>query len=311
MTRVQQLQQLERLRASTAVLSALGWLVAVAGFTVAGASFVDGWLRDGGAAYDFHSYYLAGQRILAGVPIYTPVEINDPGAYRYLPTFAVAMAPLTVIPELALTWLYRAACILALRYLVGSWRAVGWALLFPPVLIELWSLNLTLPLAAGARWALKGSGAAGVPAQALLKYSSVLLIPYLWATRSGSRRPVLVGAVAAAAIIGIHAALDPAAWGAFLASLAQQSASANAAPYVGDQLLFLVPSTLADFLLRSAIAIALVIVAVRRRLDWLAFVAVVVAVPTLWLARLAPLVAVPRLMVEDRLRSSDQLRRSP
>ena len=74
----------------------------------------------------------------------------------------------------------------------------------------------------------------------------------------------------------------------------------NDAPYVGDQLLFLVPSTLGDFLLRLALAAVLVGIAAWRRWDWLAFVAAAIAVPTLWAARLAPLVAMPRLFLEDR-----------
>lgn len=159
---------------------------------------------------------------------------------------------------------------------------------------------MTLPLAAGARWALRGGGAAAVPAQAALKYGSALLVPYLVLTHPGSRRPMLIGAVAALAVVGIHVVVDPTAWRAFLQSLVQQSASTNDAPYIGDQLLFLVPSTLADFLLRVTLAIALVALAAWRRWDWLAFTAVLIAAPTLWLARLAPLVAVPRLFMEDR-----------
>jgi hypothetical protein len=297
--RAAQLLQLPRAR--TAIL-VVGYLAAGAGFLIAGASLVDGFVRDGGRAYDFNSYYLAGQRYLTGEALYAPAEINDPGAYRYLPTFAALLAPLTVFPELPLTWAYRAICLLLIRYLVGSWKAVGWSLLFPPMLIELWSLNLTLPLAAGARWALRGGGAAAMPGQSLLKYSSALLIPYLWLRAPSSRRALVFGSLAAAAAIGLHVVLDPDAWRFFVASLLQQSQTTNDAPYVGDQLLFLVPSTLGDFVLRVVVASALVILAARHRWDWLAFTAVVIAVPTLWVARLAPLVAVPRLIVEDRSR---------
>lgn len=297
---VRRATQLLALPSTRAVLGVVGYLAAGAGFLIAGASFVDGFLRDGGQAYDFNSYYLAGQRYLSGDALYAPVEINDPGAYRYLPTFAALLAPLTVMPELPLTWVYRAICLVSIRYLVGSWKAVGWSLLFPPILIELWSLNLTLPLAAGARWALRGGGAAAIPGQSLLKYGSTLLIPYLWLTSPWSRRALLLGSLAAATAIGVHVALDPEAWRLFGASLLQQSASTNDAPYIGDQLLFLVPSTLGDFLLRLVAGTALVIVAARQRWDWLAFTAVVIAVPTLWVARLAPLVAVPRLFLEDR-----------
>lgn len=289
------------LPSTRAVLLILGYLLAAVGVAIAAISFADGIARDGGLAYDFNSYYLAGQRYLAGQPLYTPVEINDPGAYRYLPTFAALMAPLTIVPELALTWIYRVACLVCLRYLVGSWRAVGWSLLFPPVLIELWSLNVTLPLAAGARWALTNrDGAAMAPAQAVLKYSSVLLLPYLWLTRPGFRPGLLAGSAMAILTIGFHMLVDPSAWRAFGESLLQQAGSTNDAPYIGDQLLFFVPSTVGDFALRLTIASILTFIAIWKRWDWLVFTAVVLAVPTLWLSRLAPLVAVPRLLLDRR-----------
>lgn len=277
-----------------------GYVLAGAGFSIAALSFADGLQRDGGWAYDFNAYYLAGQRYLSGEALYTPVEINDPGAYRYLPTFAAVMAPLTVVPEPVLTWIYRVACLLCVRYLVGSWKATGWALLFPPVLIELWSLNLTMPLAAGSRWALRGWGAAAITAQSLVKYGSALLIPYLWFARPTVRRQLLIGSIVAGGIVAVHIVVDPQAWSAFGRAVLQQAASTNDAPYIGDQLLFILPSTLGDFALRLAVAAGLVGIAIWRRWAWLAFAALVLAVPTLWLARLAPLVGVPRLYVEDR-----------
>lgn len=294
------LMRVLRLPSVRKLLVVLGYVAAGAGFLIAALSFADGIGRDGGWAYDFNAYYMAGQRYLAGDALYTRVEINDPGAYRYLPTFAALIAPLTVIPEPVLTWLYRAACLLCVRYLVGSWKAVGWALLFPPLLIELWSLNLTLPLAAGARWALRGRGAVAIPAQSLAKYGSALLIPYLWFATPSARRAIVLGSFAAAAVVAVHAMLDPRSWRAFVSAMVQQAGTTNDAPYVGDQLLFIVPSTLGDFLLRVVIAGVLVMVATRRRWAWLAFAALVIAVPTLWLARLAPLVGVPRLCLEDQ-----------
>lgn len=285
------------------LLLLVGYVAAGAGFLIAALSFADGIQRDGGWAYDFNAYYLAGQRYLAGDALYTQAEINDPGAYRYLPTFAALVAPLTVIPEPVLTWLYRAVCLLCVRYLVGSWKAVGWALLFPPLLIELWSLNLTLPLAAGARWALRGTGAAAIPAQSLVKYGSALLIPYLWFATPTARRAILLGTLAATAVVAGHVLLDQESWRSFVSAMLQQAASTNDAPYIGDQLLFILPSTLGDFVLRVAIAAVLMTIAIRRGWAWLAFAALIIAVPTMWLARFAPLVGVPRLFLEDKSRS--------
>jgi hypothetical protein len=133
----------------------------------------------------------------------------------------------------------------------------------------------------------------------------VLLLPYLWVVRPSLRRPMVVGALGLAGAFAIHAVLDPGAWREYLASLGQQAGSANDAPYVGDQLLFLLPTTLGDFLLRLAIGCVLAAVAIRLRADWLAFTAAAIAVPTLWVARLAALVGVPRLFLEG----TDQPRR--
>jgi hypothetical protein len=284
------------------VANAAAWLGALAGFGVLSASLIDSIRRNGGLGYDFHAFWLAGHHVLTGGALYSNVGIGDPGAYRYVPTFAFVMAPLSLVPELPMTWLYRGVAILCVRYLVGSWRAVGWSLLFPPVVIELLALNVTFPIAAAGRWALRGNPAAsiGIPAASVLKYGSVMLAAFLWFRRRETRRFLVVGIVGSLVLLGLHAALDPAAWVAFVQALGQQAQSINHAPYVGPQLLFILPSTLADFLLRLGIAGVLAVIAVRKGWGWLAYFAATIAVPTLWLARLAPLVAIPRLWWEER-----------
>jgi hypothetical protein len=295
-----------RLRGCTAshasVVNVVGWLLALAGFAALSVSLLDSIRRNGGMGYDFHAFWLAGHHLLTGQALYSSVGIGDPGAYRYVPTFAFVMAPLSLVPELPMTWLYRGMAILCLRYLVGSWRAVGWSLLFPPVVIELLALNVTMPIAAAGRWALHGNPAAsiGIPAVSAVKYGSVMLAAFLWFRRGETRRLLVLGSVVTAGLLGVHAALDPGTWVAFIRSLGQQAQSINHAPYVGGQLLFLVPSTLGDFLLRLGIAGLLTVIAVVKGWGWLAFAAATIAVPTLWLARLAPLVAVPRLWLEER-----------
>lgn len=262
------------------------------------------WLRDGGAGYDVSAYLVAGRRLVEGAPLYPPMHLGDADAYRYPPTFALLTAPLAPLPELAVTWAYRAMCLVCVRVLVGSWRAVGWALLLPPLQIELIALNVTLPIAAVARLSLRGPrtkiGAALVPMTAALKYGTALLVPYLWITRPELRRPIILGAVGLAVAFAVHAGLDPATWADYLRSLGQQARSPNDAPFIGDQLLFVVPSTLGDFLVRFGVGAALVGLALVWRADWLAFTAAALAVPTLWVARLAALVAVPRLWLEER-----------
>ncbi|MDQ2934334.1 MAG: hypothetical protein M3R49_05015 [Chloroflexota bacterium] len=279
----------------------LGWAVSLYGFATFAWILWSQVQLNGGEAYDAHAYLLAARHLLAGEPLYTSGGIGDPGAYRYPPTFALLLAPTALVPQLAAVWLYRLACLVCLRYLVGSWRAVGWSLLLPPVWIELVALNLTLPIAAAGRWALRDDpGAAWLPAGAALKYGSALLAPFLWAVRPSSRRPLLIGSGIVIGLMLAHAALDPGVWQAYFASLRQQASSNDAGTGVNWQLLHLVPSTTGDFALRSGLAAVMVVIAIRRRCGWLAYLAATIAVPTLWLARLAPLVAVPRLWWEER-----------
>ncbi len=302
--RIRGFEPIVQARALRPALEALGWALSIIGFIAFASYLIAETLRTGGVGYDLQSYVLAGRHAVAGADLYGPVNLGDPGAYRYTPTFAYLVSPIAMLPDHVVTWAYRLACVLCVRYLVGSWRAVGWSLLFPPLAIELVALNLTLPLAALARLALrppsKNAGTVLLPFAASLKYGSALLIPYLWLRRPQSRRTLLIGCAALIAISLAHIAIDPGAWAGFVAALRQQAASVNSAPFVGDQLLKLMPSTLGDFMLRFVLAAALLAVAIWRRWDWLAFAAAALAVPTLWLARLAPLVAVPRLWWEDR-----------
>ena len=278
------------------------WVLAGIGVISFGAFLAEVAARDGGLGYDLHDYLLAGRDALEGAPLYGEMQIGDPGAYRYPPTFAYLAIPLALPPELAVTWAYRAACVACVRYLTGSWRWTGVALLFEPLQIELVSLNVTLPVAAAARAALRGSGvnAALTPATAALKYGTALLLPYLWLRNVEVRRPMLIGLALLVGAFGLHALVRPSDWTDYLASLAQQSTSINQAPFVGSQLLVLVPSTLGDFLLRLGICAGLTAIAIRRGWGWLAFTAAALAVPTLWVARLAALVGVPRLWWEER-----------
>jgi hypothetical protein len=289
-------------------LEAFGWALCVIG-VLSFANFLwEGVTRDGGAAYDLHAYLLAGRNLLDGAPLYPPMEINDPGAYRYPPTFALMAVPLAPIPEPIVTWAYRALCLGCLRILVGSWRAVGWSFLFLPVQIELIALNVTLPIAATARLSLRGPidrvASAAIPATAALKVGTGLPLPYLWVTRAPLRRPIAIGAALLLAAFAVHALMDPGVWRDYVASLGQQAISANDAPFVGDQLLFLVPSTLADFGVRLALGALLIGLGFRLRADWLAFTAAAIAVPTLWVARFAALAGVPRLVLEDAHRAN-------
>ena len=268
---------------------------------------------DGGIGFDLHAYLVAGRHALEGAPLYGAPGIGDYGAYRYPPTFAYLAIPLALPPELVVTWAYRAACLACVRYLTGSWRWTGVALLFQPLQIELVALNVTLPIAAVARAALRRSPSAGalLPATAALKNGTALLLPFVWRWQPALRRPMLLGLVAMLAVCGLHAVLAPDQWTDYIASLVQQSGTPNRGPGVLNQLLILLPSTLWDFVLRFAICAVLAAIAVWRGWGWLAFAAAALAVPTLWVARLAALVGVPRLWWEERISREGSAARAP
>ncbi len=54
----------------------------------------------------------------------------------------------------------------------------------------------------------------------------------------------MIGTAALLVAFAAHAMVDVEVWRSYVASLGQQSRSVNDAPFVGEQLLFLVPTTL-------------------------------------------------------------------
>ena len=244
---------------------------------------------DGGIGYDAHSYYVAGQNVLHGQPLYWPTAIDSYGPYRYPPLFAQMWAPFTLLPELAFHWLWRAVCAACLYYLAGSWRAVGLWLLFPLTLSELSSANVTFPVAAMTLAAFRGD-VRWLPWAAFLKIGPILAFPYIWLRRPERRRTLVASILVLLGIVVVSVIADPASWRLYVESLGWQGVS----ELRGGGLFSIMPTAAGDFLLRAGIAVALVAVAVAR--DWspLAYVATVVAVPTLWLSRLSVLLATPR-----------------
>ena len=116
---------MELLRRRRAWIMAATWVLAGIGTASVAALMITIIQHDGGLAYDLHAYILAGRHALEGAPLYGEMQIGDPGAYRYPPTFAYLAIPLALPPELAVTWAYRAACLACVRYLTGSWRWTG------------------------------------------------------------------------------------------------------------------------------------------------------------------------------------------
>lgn len=264
------------------------WIVlsaaSIFGFLFAARALVMGIMLDGGLAYDARSYYEAGQAILNGTPLYADVPIDAAVAYRYPPFFALLFAPFALLPEQAFAWGWRIICLVSLRYICGSWRTMGIALCIPWPLVEVMSANVTFPLAAMTVAALRGRAYA-LPWAIALKWGPIVAVPYIWIVRPQWRRSLLIGVASVVALIGAHILIAPSLYGDYLHSMTHQASSA----LVSGTMLSILPTAGADFLLRVALTLVGVTLAIRLRSDRLAFAMTVLAQPTLWIQRLTAL----------------------
>ena len=241
------------------------------------------------SAYDTNAYWLAARHIVDGQPLYTQAEIWTAGAYKYPPVFAQLVVPIGFLPEVVVDWIWRVSGVLCLRYLSGSWKLALLASLQWPVFAELSYGNVTLQLGAVALWCFRDRRAVYlIPWFAGMKFGPALLIPYLWFTRPETRRPIVISCAAFAAACAISFAVASGLWFDYLGTFGWEAASQMKAMFV----VALVPDHGGlDFALRFAIAFALMLVAIRWKLDWLAFIAATATMPILSLTRLAVLVA--------------------
>ena len=253
-------------------------------------------LPNGGLAYDTRAYWLAARNVLNGQPLYVKADYSTLNIYTYPPIFAQLFAPAGWLPELLVTWLWRIAGILCLRYLVGSWKATIVACAFLPVLIELSIGNVTLQIAAAAMFALRNRyGAYLVPWIAALKFGPVLLVPYLWFRMPESRRPLVIGSLVFAAVCLVSYLIAPGDWSGYFNMLGWQ----NVANLGGAGVIHLIGGSGGlDFVVRFGLAAAVVLYAIAAKRAWLAYVAVVITCPVLAVSRLAPLVGLWRFRPE-------------
>jgi hypothetical protein len=231
---------------------------------------------------DEHAYWLAGQRLLHGEPLYDPTaSANTPFAYWYPPVVAQIVAPISaILPSDAFSWAWLALLLGCAWWLAGS-RPLPFLALFAflPVATELWFRNVHLILAvlvvlAIRRWpVLFAVGAA-------IKLSPGLGIVYLAAR--GRWRDAAITAIVGAVILAVSVVLAPAAWAQFMEVLRARG-----------------PSDAASFLpvpywVRAGLGLALAAIAGRLRPrigEPLLVVALVVALPTLWFTALSMLAA--------------------
>jgi hypothetical protein len=257
------------------------------------AATLDGWWP----AYDTNAYWLAARHLLDGRPLYEPATITASGAYKYPPLFAQLVLPVALVPEVLVDWAWRIGGVLCLRYLCGSWRLALLVSLQWPIWLELSFGNVTLQLAAACLFALRDRrGAFLLPWFAALKWGPGLLIVYLWITRPDYRRNLAIGCAVFAAVCAASGALTPGLWLDYAGTFGWEAGSQMQAWWV----VALVPSHGGlDFAIRLAIAVIVVLVAIRRRADWLAFVVAVATMPILTLTRLGVLVGLWPLWLRD------------
>ena len=228
------------------------------------------------------AYWLAGQRLVVGEPIYVVGEAAfAPYAYHYLPPLAQILAPLTiVVPTVAYIIGYRGLLLLATWDLAGRRILPMLALIaFLPVAVELRFENVHLFMALGIvlglrRWPwLFAVGTVG-------KLSPGLGIVYLVLRRRW--RDALIASVVGAVIIGVSFALDPGLWRAWLDTVLGQ------AGVTGNSLLPV------PYVVRAAAGLAMTVaggLVGRRRGELLLVAGITVANPGLALGGFAVLAA--------------------
>ena len=257
-------------------------------------------------AYDTYAYELAAQHIVNGQPLYAPAQIWTMGAYKYPPVFAQLVVPIAFMPELTVDWAWRIFSVLCLRYMAGSWKLALLAMLQWPIMLEIGFGNVTLALGAVALLSFRDKRAVYLlPWFAGMKFGPGLLLPYLYATRPEMRRAIVIGCSVFAGACAASFAVAPGLWWDYLGTFGWEASSQMQAMFVYA----IVPDHGGtDFAIRFAIAAVAIVVAIRWRLDWLAFIAATATMPIFSLTRLAVLVALWPLClrdVVDRWRRSD------
>ena len=252
-------------------------------------------------AYDTHAYWLAARHLLDGSPLYAPATISDYGAYKYPPIFAQMAAPIALLPEWLVNWVWRIGGVACLRYLCGSWRLTLVASLQWPVFAELSYGNVTLQLGAVALLCFRDARAAYLlPWFAALKGGPGLLIPYLWLTRPQARRPLIIGCLVFVAACALSVAVAPGLWSDYVATFGWEAESLMKGSYI----LAVVPDHGGlDFVIRLAVAVVAMGAAIRWRKDWLAFIAATATMPILAITRLAVLVGLWPLWLREHAES--------
>ena len=99
---------------------------------------------------DLDAYLRAGHDLLNGAPVYVG-QIGEATNFPYAPPWAVIAAGLGLLPPLLVQAGIIVLDLLAMRYVAGSWRGVGWFLLWPLDVFVISAGNIDLLIAAADR----------------------------------------------------------------------------------------------------------------------------------------------------------------
>jgi hypothetical protein len=174
--------------------------------------------------YDFHAYWLAGQHLLSGAPLYPGPEtiLGLPDEFRYLPIVAVVFVPFAMLPydvalpiwtaiEIAVAALVGIALIRPLPWSWRPWAAAGYVFFLATVLeVTLGNVNLISMALVLVAWRFRDRA---IVAGTLLGLAvGIKFLPatvLLFYVASGRWRPVVAGALIGGTVLAISLVAMP------------------------------------------------------------------------------------------------------
>jgi glycosyl transferase family 87 len=218
---------------------------AVAGALVCAGQIVEWSLMGAWPFHDTAAYWVAGVHLREGAAVYGQ-PLGSFLSMIYAPPWAVLYAPLSFLPLEFVTAIQFIAQLLALRYVVGSWRNAGLVAWLPIVPRELVTGNVDLLMAAAIYAAVRDVRHSGAPIALfmLAKFSPVLAL-------ARSRREWRTFALATALLVAITLPW-PFLWPQWAANLA----ASNGAPVDALPLLPRIPVVIALLAARRSWSIA-------------------------------------------------------
>lgn len=264
------------------------WAGSIAGYAFAIVAWLTVEAGGGGGLLrmgpDLAAYLRAGSDLLGGAPVYVG-QIGERTNFPYAPPWAVVAAGLTFLPPLLVQAALIVLDLLAIRYVAGSWRGVGWVLLWPLTVFVISAGNIDLLIGASIvlAWSrpVSPGQAAPLTLMAFAKLAPALALP-----------PARWREVALTALLCLAVTLPVLGlWPEWLAYLVRQPAS------------IAISLPLPPWYWRLPVALALAALGsfILRR-PWVSALAVVVAMPSLYLSTSVILIAPLRLWLDERRR---------